>query len=143
MDLFSALSSASSWIILAKMAEGRVGRRPCQDHAGSGGIWGGGAPPAEAAENTVQSLPRMLEKSIRNLKKSSPDPPKSDAKRPKKKKVCQSKIVLRTALGELPDNFWEPFFRILSRLGPQDGSMLEAKMDPKSRKNRCPKTVKF
>ena len=39
--------------------------------------------------------------------------------------------------------FERPFFRILSRLGPQDGPMLEAKMDPKSIKNRCPKTIKF
>ena len=92
MDLFPALSSASSWIILAKMAEGRVGRRPCQDHAGSEGVWGGGAPPAEAAENIAQSLPRRLEISAKNLQKSSPDPPKIDAKRPQNAMSKQGRI---------------------------------------------------
>ena len=52
-----------------------------------------------------------------------------------------SKIVLRTALGELSDNFGGPFFRILSRLGPQDGPMLEAKTDPKSIKKSKRKKI--
>ena len=92
VDLFSALPSASSWIILAKIAEGRVGRRPCQDHAGSDGVWGGGALPAEAAEIIAQSLPRMLEISAKNLENSSPDPPKIDAKRPQNGVPKQGRI---------------------------------------------------
>ena len=35
------------------------------------------------------------------------------------------------------------FFRIWSRLGPQDGSMLEARTDPTSIKTRCGKRSKF
>ena len=73
----------------------------------------------------------------KNLRKSSPDPPKIDAKTVLNDVLKGDRI--KNALGELPDDFLAPFFRILSRLGPQDGPMLEAKTDPKSIKNRCEK----
>ena len=53
------------------------------------------------------------------------------------------KIVLRTLLGREHGEFLDPFFRIWSRLGPQDGPMLEAKTEPKSIKNRCEKGWNF
>ena len=53
--------------------------------------------------------------------------------------MFRRKIVLRSNKKWHPLNFRGPFFRIWSRLGPQDGPMLEAKMDPTSIKNRCEK----
>ena len=52
-------------------------------------------------------------------------------------------IVLTTLSGRLQEIFWEPCFRILSRFGSQNESMLEAKTDPKSIKNRYKKRSNF
>ena len=46
--------------------------------------------------------------------------------------MFKGKVVFRTAKGEVHKYFLGPFFRILSRLGSQDGPKLEAKTGPKS-----------
>ena len=53
--------------------------------------------------------------------------------------MFKGKIVLRSNIKWHRLSFWTPIFRILSRLGSQDGPMLETKTDPKSIKNRCEK----
>ena len=57
--------------------------------------------------------------------------------------MFKRKVVSRTALGEHHLNLLAPSFRILSRLGSQDGPMLQAKTDPKSIKNRYEKGSNF
>ena len=79
---FSALSSASSWIFLAKLAEDLTKNN--ENQVKSGGVWGGVAPPARAAEN----MPKVSQEN--NLVKSE-DPPAGAAtelpKVPRKKKT--------------------------------------------------------
>ena len=57
--------------------------------------------------------------------------------------MFRSKVVFRSNKEGLHLSFLVPCFRIWSRLGPQDGPMLEAKTDPKSIKKRCKKRWNF
>ena len=72
---FSALSSASSWIFLAKLAEDLAEKNKNQIKIG-GGLWGR-SPPSKSSRKHAQSKPRSSEKSSKNHRKSSPDPPKN------------------------------------------------------------------
>ena len=63
---FSALSSASSWIFLAKLAEDLTKNN--ENQVKSGWVWKGVAPPARAAENmpkVSQEVRKIIQKSLK------------------------------------------------------------------------------
>ena len=103
------------------------------------------APPARAAESRPKGSQEASKNHPKIIQKSTPDPPKIEAKTVKNEVLKEDRI--KNEQGGATEEFLEapgPFFwPSWSRLGPQDGHMLEAKMDPKSIKNRCPKTMKF
>ena len=95
---FSASSSASSWIFLAKLAEDRTKNN--ENQVKSGGVWKGVAPPARAAEiRPVRSnnSPKAFENRAPNLLKSNPKRPKT---------MSKSKLAFRTALVKHRHSFW-------------------------------------
>ena len=97
--------------------------------------------PWPSSRKHAQSDPGSSKNHPKNYRKSNLTPPKS---RPRTSwTLLKSKFVFRTILWELQHSFLDPFFRILKRLGSQDGSMLEAKTEPKSIKIRYKKAWKF
>ena len=146
---FSALSSAGSWIlgfVLGKFLDflGKVGWRPNQEQRKPSqepmGLEGS-SPPSKSSRKHAQSKPRSSRNHPKTSKNRALTPAKSMPKRFQTR--SRSNVVLTTNKEGRRKSFRNQFFRILIRLGPQDGPMLEAKMDPKSIKNQCPKTMKF
>ena len=124
---FSALCSTSSWIFLAKLVEGLTKNKENQDQ--------------KEQPKTCPKLAKKFQKSSKNHRKSTPDPPQNRGQealeRSSKAGSYPYPLLGRTAevFGTYRRSFWRPF----GGLGPQDGSMLEAKTEPKSIKNRCEK----
>ena len=59
------MSSASSWVLLAKLAEDLTENK--ENQVKSGGVWVGVAPPARAAEK----MPKVSKKDQKIIQKSS------------------------------------------------------------------------
>ena len=111
--LFSALSSAGSWIlgfVLGKFLDflGKVGwrpnqeqRKPSQERVGLEGR----SPPSKSSRKHAQSKPRSSKNHPKIIDHRALTPQKS---RPKGSwTVLKSRFVSRTALGELPRSFLE------------------------------------
>ena len=102
------------------------------------GVWGGVAPPARATEK----MPRISQdvRTIhQQISKFEPcPPPKIDVLGPSwlSKTASSSEPLLGHLFWRLRESSWGPFFRILRRLGSQNGHKLEGKMEPKPIKNR-------
>ena len=90
----------------------------------SGGVWGGVAPPARAAENMPKAS-QEPPKIFKNLRKSTPGPPQIDAKTVLNDILKEHRI--NNALGKPSCKFFEVL--------KSSGSKLEIKIDMRKQKD--------
>ena len=101
-----------------------------------GGL-GGRSPPSKSSRKHAQSKPRSSKNHPKIFENRALTPPNRCQKA--LERCSKARSYPEPLLGEHHLSFLAPFFRILSRLGFQDGPMLEAKTEPKSIKHQYEK----
>ena len=129
---FSALSSASSWIFLAKLAEDLTKNN--ENQVKSGGVWGG-----VGSRKHAQSKPRSSKNHPKSLN-IEPSPPKNPGQKALER-CSKARSYSESLLGGTIPNFWSHFSDFepswppsWPQVGGQDGAKINKKSMQKKMK---------